>query len=386
MQASQNNSFKARELVKEGERKFNENNFETALRFFNKAISTDPECTRAYNNLASFLFLQKKVKKAIETFEFIINYLNPSKEVIDNYITVLTKEQLNNKLHNLQKTLEAKVKFSQTKPVIHVATSIAPHKLEMQRLCIRSWQNMGMHVTSLNNQMEIEMLQDQFPGVEFKRVDRDGASIVGKPLVYFDDIIKHFSQSSYDILGIINSDILLLQDETLKNYLHTTPTDAFVYGSRVDTNNIHVFDGKLYTIGFDYFFFNKSVLDFYTPSKFLIGAPWWDYWSPYAISLHDYPLVNIQSPIAFHQLHPTNWDPQNLLLFGREFCDLACQKTLQLVSEILPEANIQYEYVHKKLFLRVIDFLERKSEIKRFEHLDQKYPIKAYEFDQAEQQ
>ncbi|MDX1811515.1 MAG: tetratricopeptide repeat protein, partial [Gammaproteobacteria bacterium] len=133
-----NSPASAQQLVEKGELAFQNNNFSEAYQLFVKAIDADPGHTQAYNNLASFYFLQGKLQESIEIFEFIIDYLEPTNLVLENYIAALNKAGQNEKVQLLQDKLQKRQEIQQAKKRINVVTSIAPRNLEMQRLCIRS--------------------------------------------------------------------------------------------------------------------------------------------------------------------------------------------------------------------------------------------------------
>jgi hypothetical protein len=84
---------------------------------------------------------------------------------------------------------------------------------------------------------------------------------------------------------------------------------GMVFGSRMDIPNASAATGQVYHWGFDYFFMDRSALDYVEDEPFFLGAPWWDYWLPISFIVADRKIAKTASPIGFHVSHPTRWDP-----------------------------------------------------------------------------
>lgn len=192
---------------------------------------------------------------------------------------------------------------------IVVATSLAPRTLEVQRKAVDSWKKVGFRVFSLNTSDEITVLKEYFPDVQFITVQRDGKDLYGKPYIYFDDFLRFFKESEAKVCGIINSDIIFMDyGSNLKQFLFEQALGSFVYGSRMDVEDITDEIGYMHDTGFDYYFFDKEILDCYPEDHFFIGLPVWDYWAVY-IALTKYKNVKkLITPVAKHVIHCANWN------------------------------------------------------------------------------
>lgn len=201
-----------------------------------------------------------------------------------------------------------KCSLSRTTDVITIATSIAPGKnLDVQRRAISSWLTLGFKVVSINASDEIELLQPHFTDIQFVKVNRDARAQFGKPYVYFDDFLAYFLSSDSRICGIVNSDIFLLK-ESFYTFLSDAAINSFVYGSRVDVETMDNLYGKVLQDGFDYFFFDKQIAQYYPKTEFCIGLPSWDYWAVLIPLFYRIPVKKVETAHAFHMKHPPNWD------------------------------------------------------------------------------
>ncbi|MDF2500969.1 MAG: hypothetical protein K0Q77_1683, partial [Anaerosporomusa subterranea] len=153
--------------------------------------------------------------------------------------------------------------------------------------------------------------------IAFVTAQRDGRSKWGKPYVYFDDLLTYFRHSDYPICGIVNSDICLWKENLLQSVTEAAE-NSFLFGSRIDVDSLSSMQGNMYHAGFDYFFFDRRVLDLYPPEEFCLGLPWWDYWAALLplIGPDKVPCKRVTTPIALHVKHPANWDIQSWLEMG----------------------------------------------------------------------
>lgn len=205
-------------------------------------------------------------------------------------------------------------------PDITIATSIAPlADLPNQQKAIASWLALGFKVISVNAPDEIELVKAYFPNVEFLPASRDGRNKYGKPYVYFDDILQCLKGRDSRICGIVNSDIHLLH-AGLYSFVQQEAQDAFIYGARMDIASLEAHtQGKWYN-GFDYFFFDRKVIDYYPPEEFYIGLPWWDYWAVLMPLMKNVIVKKLTTPVAYHVIHtPGNlqagsWIPLGLVI------------------------------------------------------------------------
>ena len=119
-----------------------------------------------------------------------------------------------------------------------IATSISPDNIENQRNAVTSWLKLGYHVVSVNSQEEINVLQKDFRDIGFERVTRTGAAITGKPLIFLDDILTMLSRDGGDIVGIINSDIILDAPSNFQKMTIAHAKNGLIFGPRIEVNSV----------------------------------------------------------------------------------------------------------------------------------------------------
>ncbi|TCK18856.1 GT2 family glycosyltransferase [Thiogranum longum] len=204
---------------------------------------------------------------------------------------------------------------------IAVITSIAPTRIDVQQRAIQSWLDHGFEVMSLNVQEEIDRLEADFPGVNFIRARRDGRKRLGKPYVYINDMFSALRQSGREIVGVINSDIILRAGETLNRVLHREAPGGLLYGSRIDVDHIEDEAGRYYNRGFDLFFMDRDVLRDIPDNGFMLGMPWWDYWFPCLMLQKGVTVKRIDNPGAYHWWHKPNYSTENSVAFGADFVE-----------------------------------------------------------------
>ena len=200
---------------------------------------------------------------------------------------------------------------------IKVLTSIAPGGIENQQRAMASWRSHGFQVVSLNAADEIELLSPSFQDVVFVKVDRDARQEYGKPFVYFDDFMAYFLQQDAAICGMVNSDIHLISEHPFMPFIEKEAQGCLVFGSRVDVDALAVLQGEMYHKGFDYFFFDRKLLDLFPQEEFCIGQPWWDFWLPVVPLGVGLPVKRLMTPVAYHVKHAINWNPQVWIQLGK---------------------------------------------------------------------
>jgi hypothetical protein len=189
-----------------------------------------------------------------------------------------------------------------------VATSIAPRNLEIQKIAIDSWLELGFSVTSLNIQEEVDYLSPFFKGVKFLTLNRSGRNLYGKNYAYISDIIYYLNFSENNLCGIINSDIIMRIDSSLLKLLEFEYRDSLLFASRRDLNCLSDQEGTIFDVGFDVFFFDRKLLSAFPSSKFCLGVPWWDYWFPWVALQNGFSVKYVATPIAYHLKHEANYD------------------------------------------------------------------------------
>ncbi len=188
-----------------------------------------------------------------------------------------------------------------------IVTSIAPGNIENQRAAVESWRVLGFSPVSLNSPEEISQLQPIYENVTFHAVNRDARVEAGRPLVYLDDMFAYLRDRPTKICGIVNSDIRLKAGDDFLALICKEAENSIVFGSRVDVETSENTEGKIYAQGFDFFFFDKQLLEQFPTSQFSLGLPWWDLWIPLTAHQKNLKLKYLASPVAYHIKHQVNY-------------------------------------------------------------------------------
>ncbi|PSB44138.1 hypothetical protein C7B67_22965 [filamentous cyanobacterium Phorm 6] len=188
-----------------------------------------------------------------------------------------------------------------------IATSIAPGNIDNQRAAVESWRALGFSPVSLNSPEEISQLQPIYENVTFHAVNRDARVEAGRPLVYLDDIFAYLGDRPTKICGIVNSDIRLKAGNDFLALICKEAENSIVFGSRVDVETSENTEGQFYAQGFDFFFFDKQLLEHFPTSQFSLGLPWWDLWIPLTAHQKNLNLKYLASPVAYHIKHQVNY-------------------------------------------------------------------------------
>ncbi|MEG5135447.1 MULTISPECIES: FkbM family methyltransferase [unclassified Microcoleus] len=227
-----------------------------------------------------------------------------------------------------------------------IVTSIAPGNIENQRAAVESWRTLGFSPVSLNSPEEISQLQPIYANVTFQAVNRDARVEAGRPLVYLDDIFAYLRDRPTKICGIVNSDISLKAGNDFLALICKEAENSIVFGSRVDVETSENTEGKVYAQGFDFFFFDKQLLEQFPTSQFSLGLPWWDLWIPLTAHQKNLNLKYLASPVAYHIKHHVNyinnfWQTKGIhftqffdLNLSRQFEQLLANENSRLQSEL----------------------------------------------------
>jgi len=187
-------------------------------------------------------------------------------------------------------------------------TSLAPSKeLDNQIKAISSWQKIGFQVIAMNTSEEIATLETYFKDVIFVRASKDAKNKFGKPYIYFDDVLGFFKASDFKICGIVNSDIHLLNEEFLP-FVSKEAINSLVYGHRMNVESLDSLNhGEMDKFGFDYFFFDKEIIEYYPKSELCLGLPFWDWWMVLIPLFYRVSVKKVMTAHAYHLNHPLAW-------------------------------------------------------------------------------
>jgi len=236
--------------------------------------------------------------------------------------------------------LHSPIKFSEINNIsarshdkITIATTIAPFDIEKQKKAVQSWISLGFHVVSLNSKEEIESLSAHFPMISFYECNKTAIDICGKPLQFFDNFLHYFRDTDTKICAIVNSDVILRTDNTFLSFIRENVKDSFLFGSRLDVVDAHLEHGIMYKNGYDYFFFDQSLISCYPATDYALGAPWWDYWAVFCPLNCGHTVKQILSPIAIHIQHPMNYNMKLWFHYGSLFSEYVRNNTRIFVNE-----------------------------------------------------
>jgi len=198
---------------------------------------------------------------------------------------------------------------------------VANDRMDVQQQSVTSWLDQGFDVVSFNSPEEIENLKFKFPGVTFAPQMRTAMNIIGKPMIFINDMLHYFSKHGPEICGIVNSDIYFRPEHDIIGFIYQISKDAFLYGPRLEVENFNSIDGTLDPFGFDYFFFDKSIKGTWLETKFCLGMPFWDHWFPLMPILAGKNVFKLMTPVANHIPHPTSRD-DSFFMFNDEFAQI----------------------------------------------------------------
>lgn len=237
--------------------------------------------------------------------------------------------------------MSTEIKFSETNNVstvandtITLATTIAPFEIEKQQRAIQSWIDLGFHVVSLNTQDEITILAEHFPMISFYQSEKTAKEICGKPLQFFDNFLQYFKQTGTTICAIVNSDIVLRANSNFQSFISDNIQDSLLFGSRLDVIDAESDHGIMYKNGYDFFFFDQSLISCYPESDYALGAPWWDYWAVFCPLNAGHNVKQILSPIAIHVHHPMNYNMKLWFQYGDTFVEFVRHNSTLYAKEI----------------------------------------------------
>ena len=207
------------------------------------------------------------------------------------------------------------------RPKPTIATTLSPRGGALQRAALATWRGFVAELISVNTAAEIALLQPDHPDVRFVEARRDGAEMVGKPLVFLDDILDALAATGAEHCGIVNGDIRLIDADRLAADLAAAGPEALTACHRIDVDTAQSHDGELYTTGFDAFFFSTARIDRFRGSRLLLGAPWWDYLLPALAVVDDIPMAIPTHATIAHVRHAIQWSTVSYLVTGQLWLD-----------------------------------------------------------------
>lgn len=193
------------------------------------------------------------------------------------------------------------------KTPITILTSIFPQRIEAQQKAVRSWQELGFKVISLNLAEEMKELKSQFRDIVFWEIDRHKNKKIGAK-IYLNEFFAAIEQSPGCRFGIVNSDITFVAQTDFFDFVLDNTKASMIFGSRIDIDEKDESVVHEYRIGFDYFFFDRALIKLYPENEFCLGMPVWDYWFALIPLISGQSIKRLISPLAYHQKHENSWE------------------------------------------------------------------------------
>ena len=221
-------------------------------------------------------------------------------------------------------------------------TSLMPTRIKIQKAAVVSWRRLGFDVVSLNAVDEIGHLHSEFQGVTFHVAHRDARRVLGRPLVYLDDMLAILAADPGRVVGIINSDIVFSNEagDAIKEAL-LLANEAFLFGHRTDVECLDHPSGSrsgIYLFGYDWFLMRSDCVPRVAGGGMVFGAPWWDIWLPLRAKSLNFDIINMRRPIALHEIHSMRWNPADLKTMG----EVLINNLTMDVRETIPVTHFQY--------------------------------------------
>jgi hypothetical protein len=147
-----------------------------------------------------------------------------------------------------------------------------------QMECVKSWRAAGFDVYSIHHQDELQDVP-RLEGVEYVGVERSAEDDSDrKPSMRA--ILRVAQNAGTAIVGIINSDIFLVDLPSWTDVIRREIEDSVIVFSRYDTNDIDRTLTAFAPWGFDLVFLDPKYIDKLTYCGMRIGETYWDYWLP----------------------------------------------------------------------------------------------------------
>lgn len=184
-------------------------------------------------------------------------------------------------------------------------TSIPPNSDYMP--IVENWRDSGFRVISINNAEEAALLHS-IETIEVKSEERK------LPLSL---ILSAIQTTGEPVAGIINADCKLLAPIDCEAMIRNTDRSV-ILAERIDIDE-HGAPAMYRAHGFDAMFFDTSaIMPMRMNHAFKIGAPWWDYWLPYAIQATGMKVKRFSCPILTHEIHHSSWDTKTWTMLARQ--------------------------------------------------------------------
>jgi hypothetical protein len=191
-------------------------------------------------------------------------------------------------------------------------TSLAPHRLDRQAVCLDSWKQLGLSIVSVNSQAEIENI-----GSEYSQVDQWIVASDPDCKTQRINTLLDVATSLQTPILLINADIEIYGDQSRLVDLVSQRKSAVGVRHNYDD---HPGDAKVEPWGIDAFLVYPDQVAKLSKVNFSIGKPMWDYWLPWELEKIS-KLEWITAPYFFHKSHELAWNAVECESAHKDFAD-----------------------------------------------------------------
>ncbi len=210
-----------------------------------------------------------------------------------------------------------------------VLTTLSFSRIESQLAAVKSWQDLGYSIYSINSKSDIDELSKIFD-IEFIETDLIGSEF-GKDYIRLNAFTDWIKQNG-DAL-IINSDIEIFTDINLQSLKGLTIFSRNDYSYSIT-------ECKKFRSGFDAFYVTTEVANLIPKSKLVIGQCHWDYYLPLIAIKNRIQLFSPTLRNMYHKEHSVQYDRSKWLKTAKIFSD-----ELHLSGNPVNDSNISHRTI-----------------------------------------
>jgi hypothetical protein len=222
---------------------------------------------------------------------------------------------------------------------IGVVTSLMPKRIEAQQAALQSWRSAGLSVVSVNSMSEIIKLREHFPDITFKVVEQPVEDILGRPLIPIQSLIQAIKETSCDICGIINSDVVFRGEPAFFDSVRREVPHSIIFGCRIDVLDLNADSrgGQAFRNGYDFFFWDRENSALFEGAPMILGLPWWDFWLPLHAYAQGLTIKRFVTSAMVHVTHAIGYDIPAYVNFGQLCAETLADTYSRWSDELVPE-------------------------------------------------
>ena len=206
-----------------------------------------------------------------------------------------------------------------------------------QARCIKSWLAAGARVISVNNRVEIAMLDVEYEGVEFVQSAARRSMENPKSLPDVSEMLQvGCGLEDGTVFAIANSDVEFRGDADVLGALFEASKGGCSFANRYEWAPHAAEPGLPYLYGYDFVVVDNSLVSPVELEHFRIGSPWWDYLFLYLLAAREVPLTLVNCPVIAHSTHDQAWNVEGWMRGLR----LTARRVRQLCEEEGPGAAL----------------------------------------------